>query len=720
VLNPGQPKGQQVFVCHDNGNQTLSWVSVNDESATTAADKSYTDAQVAAEAAARIAGDAATLSSANSHSDAAVAVEAATRAAADATLGAAIVSETSRATSAENALNASKANLTGGNSFTGDQSITGNISVTGSETVKGTLSLPAATAGVSPSQPLDLVGSDGANPTLFRWFVNSGGKLDLFTATNGNAAADSGLMIGPDGKIAFAAGQTFPGTQNALTAGSGISIVGNTISNTGVLSFKGRNGAVSPASGDYSFSQISGTFTPSQAGAGTYAIDISGSASFLSGEAAATAATAGTIAARDGSGDLFANVFHGSGASLTNIPATALPATIVYNTQTNTYTAGSKQTFKASASTAGLSLDSGTAADPTTLASGDIWFNTTTNHLGFYNGAATKTLAFSDDNINGNANNVTGIVAVANGGTGATTASGARTSLGAAGTGTCTNQAVTATSGTGVTCTAITSAYVNNSIALTGTDINTSNQVVATHLTSPLPAAQGGTGFNGGAAANGSLPIGNGAGFSLATLTAGSNVAITNAGGSITIAATGSATPSFSSITGGNNTNQALVIGNGSSLAPTGTGTISATALSGELAATTSTANTIAARDASANLTASQFNGSGAGLTSLNASNITTGTIAGARIAPTRTSSSITSAVKATAGTTASVTATCPAGVLLGGGAQATTSDISHFTAIYESYPTSSTAWTATGVVTTNLGNGVTMTVTTWVVCSGS
>jgi hypothetical protein len=235
-----------------------------------------------------------------------------------------------------------------------------------------------------------------------------------------------------------------------------------------------------------------------------------------------------------------------------------------------------------------------------------------------------------------------------------------------------------------------------------------------------LPAAQGGTGFNGGAAANGSLPIGNGAGFSLATLTAGSNVAITNAGGSITIAATGSATPSFSSITGGNNTNQALVIGNGSSLAPTGTGTISATALSGELAATTSTANTIAARDASANLTASQFNGSGAGLTSLNASNITTGTIAGARIAPTRTSSSITSAVKATAGTTASVTATCPAGVLLGGGAQATTSDISHFTAIYESYPTSSTAWTATGVVTTNLGNGVTMTVTTWVVCSGS
>jgi len=61
--------------------------------------------------------------------------------------------------------------------------------------------------------------------------------------------------------------------------------------------------------------------------------------------------------------------------------------------------------------------------------------------------------------------------------------------------GTCTNQAVTAISTLGVpTCTTLTSAYVNNSIALTGTDINTSNQVIATHLSSALPINQGGTG----------------------------------------------------------------------------------------------------------------------------------------------------------------------------------------------------------------------------------
>lgn len=61
--------------------------------------------------------------------------------------------------------------------------------------------------------------------------------------------------------------------------------------------------------------------------------------------------------------------------------------------------------------------------------------------------------------------------------------------------GTCTNQAVTAINTAGVpTCTTLTSAYVNNSIALTGTDINTSNQVTVTHLSAALPVNQGGTG----------------------------------------------------------------------------------------------------------------------------------------------------------------------------------------------------------------------------------
>src|SRR3990172_2392738 len=56
--------------------------------------------------------------------------------------------------------------------------------------------------------------------------------------------------------------------------------------------------------------------------------------------------------------------------------------------------------------------------------------------------------------------------------------------------------------------------------------------------TGQLAVGRGGTGLDGSTAANGTLLIGNGAGFSLATLTEGTGIEITNAAGSITIAAT--------------------------------------------------------------------------------------------------------------------------------------------------------------------------------------
>jgi hypothetical protein len=51
--------------------------------------------------------------------------------------------------------------------------------------------------------------------------------------------------------------------------------------------------------------------------------------------------------------------------------------------------------------------------------------------------------------------------------------------------------------------------------------------------------ANGGTGLNTSTAANGTLLIGNGGGFSLATLTAGTNISIVNGVGSITISCSG-------------------------------------------------------------------------------------------------------------------------------------------------------------------------------------
>lgn len=232
-------------------------------SATLTAANQYTDAQVLAEKTRAMAAEGTLTTNLNneitratsaetaeaSARQAADAAEATARIAADAALGASIIAETNRATSAESTLTTNlnneisrataaentKANLTGGNTLSGNQ------------IVNGALTLPATTSGsgAAPSQPLQLSGSDASNqPTLFEWLINSGGSLDLRTSTSGNPTQDSGLLIAPDGKITFATGQAFPGTQSALTAGTGIDITGNIISNTGVLSVSGDGSTI--------------------------------------------------------------------------------------------------------------------------------------------------------------------------------------------------------------------------------------------------------------------------------------------------------------------------------------------------------------------------------------------------------------------------------------------------------------------------------------------
>lgn len=68
---------------------------------------------------------------------------------------------------------------------------------------------------------------------------------------------------------------------------------------------------------------------------------------------------------------------------------------------------------------------------------------------------------------------------------------------------------------------------------------------LTTTVSGILPAANGGTGLDGSAASAGQLLIGNGTGYSLAALTAGTGIDIANGAGSITVTALGAMSESF-------------------------------------------------------------------------------------------------------------------------------------------------------------------------------
>lgn len=127
-----------------------------------------------------------------------------------------------------------------------------------------------------------------------------------------------------------------------------------------------------------------------------------------------------------------------------------------------------------------------------------------------------------NQNTTGTASNVTGIVAVANGGTGTATPSlvaGTNITI----TGSFPNQTINSTASGSGTVTSV-AATVPSFLSVSGSPITTSGTLAFTLASTPT---------------NGQLLIGNGTGFSYSTLTAGSNITITNSSGGITIASTG-------------------------------------------------------------------------------------------------------------------------------------------------------------------------------------
>jgi hypothetical protein len=89
-------------------------------------------------------------------------------------------------------------------------------------------------------------------------------------------------------------------------------------------------------------------------------------------------------------------------------------------------------------------------------------------------------------------------------------------------------------------------------VTLTGTQTLTNKSIPASSLTGTVAVANGGTALSA-TPTNGQLPIGNGTGYSLATLTAGSGISITNTAGGISIATSGGSSGTVTSVsfTGG-------------------------------------------------------------------------------------------------------------------------------------------------------------------------
>jgi hypothetical protein len=145
------------------------------------------------------------------------------------------------------------------------------------------------------------------------------------------------------------------------------------------------------------------------------------------------------------------------------------------------------------------------------------------------NGSAANLTNFPtlNQNTTGTAANVTGIVSVANGGTGASTLTG-----------------LVKGNGTGAMSAAVagTDYLAPNGSAANLTNFPTLNQNTtgtAANVAGIVSVVNGGTGLTT-TPTNGQIDIGNGTGFTRSTLTAGSGISITNAAGTITIASSGS------------------------------------------------------------------------------------------------------------------------------------------------------------------------------------
>lgn len=200
----------------------------------------------------------------------------------------------------------------------------------------------------------------------------------------------------------------------------------------------------------------------------------------------------------------------------------------------------------------------------------DFSVRTTTQVTGVPIVQGSRAILYSDgtDVVDASTAGLAVPLTVAQGGTGSTTSGGALINLGGTAT------------GIGLF-TAATTAAARSALSAAAAGAN-SDITSLSGLTTPLSRAQGGTG-TGTAPTNGQLLIGNGTGYTLSTLTAGTGISISNSAGGITIT---NAASSFDPTANNTFTGRQTFTGSTSALAAVfsnlaETATVSATAATG-------------------------------------------------------------------------------------------------------------------------------------------
>ena len=226
--------------------------------------------------------------------------------------------------------------------------------------------------------------------------------LSDFTGGNNTYTGNNSFS----GNNSFTGSNTFAG----ITASS-LSASGNVSANSfsGPLTGNVTGNLLGNVTGNVTGNLFGNADTATLAGTATNALN-------LGGLAPSAYAVLGA-ASNTFTGSLSAASFTGDGAALANLNAsnlasgtvndTLLSTNVALITRANLFAAGKKQTFTANDNSvlngmAGLNL-TGVTSNPQSLAQGDVWFRTDTNHLQFLDASnATQSLAFLSDFTGGN------------------------------------------------------------------------------------------------------------------------------------------------------------------------------------------------------------------------------------------------------------------------------------------------------------------------------